>query len=272
MCPPDPASIVPSPDDDPPVQGLGVSAEDVVERFAQLLQRELLARARQDRKLLDRIGGLFRASGEGARAPLIEAMCELIRSADTGGTVAALAWRDPLASARLRGVEFKRELFASGELLTASQVAQRLHVSPSCVAQMSAQRRLLGLSHPTHADYLGFPAWQLEEPVLSRLPTLWGTVPELGAWAMWFFLTSKDPGLRELTPLEVLREHTDVPQDMGCLAQLTSTHDTGDLVEAAARRYAASTSRDAAARVESSTRIAARMPIEPPRLAKGSGS
>lgn len=256
MCPSDVASIPSSPADVPPVQRVGVSAEDIVERFAQLVQRELLLRARQEPALLDHIGGLFRACGEAAQAPLVEAICELIRSLDAGEAVAPLAWRDPLASARLRGVEFKRELFASGELLSASQVAQRLHVSPSCVAQTSAQRRLLGLPHPTHADYLGFPAWQLEEPVLSQLPTLWAAAPELGAWEMWFFLTSKDPGLRELTPLEVLRGHTDAPQDMRRLAELLSGHDAGDLVEAAARRYAAATSCSGARRVVDANRRA----------------
>lgn len=73
MCPSDVASIPSSPADVPPVQRVGVSAEDIVERFAQLVQRELLLRARQEPALLDHIGGLFRACGEAAQAPLVEA-------------------------------------------------------------------------------------------------------------------------------------------------------------------------------------------------------
>ena len=146
---------------------------------------------------------------------------------------------DPLAGARLRGIELKREIFDSVESLTADEVARRLGVDHSNVRDLVAAGKLLELRHPTDRERVRYPDWQLEEPVLKALPPILESMRSLDGWEIWLFLTSADPVLRQLAPLEVMRGRTESAEDMERLQELVTGNEEGVLLETAARRFVA---------------------------------
>lgn len=234
----DDASLQPTAErDDSPGSAAGVSAEDVAESFAQWLQAELLSEANRDEHVLQQVGHLFHPENLAFRRELVGVLLDHLRSIQAPAPTPPLVRRDPLAGARLRGFEMKRAMFVSGELLTSSEAAQRIGVSPARVLQMREEKQLLGLPHPSHADYLGFPGWQFDAPVLKALPGILAALGECAAWEAWLFFTSGDGSLRGFTPLEVLRKQSDDEQDGDRLRSLLDEAPADILVERAARRF-----------------------------------
>lgn len=237
MCNDDASLQTTSEREDSPGGPPGVSAEDVAERFAQWLQAELLSEASRDEHVLHRVGQLLHPNNLARRRELVAVLLEHLRSIEAPASMPPVVRRDPLADARLRGFAMKQAMFASGELLSSSEVARNLGVSPDRVLKMREEKRLLGLPHPTHADYLGFPGWQFDEPVLKALPGILGALGECAAWEAWLFFTSGDGSLRGFTPLEVQREQPDDEQDGDRLRRLLNDAPADILVERAARRF-----------------------------------
>ena len=112
---------------------------------------------------------------------------------------------DPLAAARARGEQAKRDILAEqGDMLTASEVATRL----GCGMDDVERRRLQGLlvALPVDAAKWGFPAWQFtRDGLLPGLEEVLQSLPEPGPWSRVMFLQSGDPYLNGQTPLELIR-------------------------------------------------------------------
>ena len=208
-----------------------------MERFAQWLQAGLLRKASRDDAFLARVEFVSQPDQFERQQELVSAVVEALCSIDVPAVMPQLPRRDPLASARLRGFDMKRSMFASGEVLTSGDVARRIGVSPARVQQMCEEKLLLGLPHPSHEGYLGFPTWQFEEPVQSSLPHALTALGECDAWDAWLFLTTSDGALRGFSPLEVLRERPDHDQDTVRLRDLLREESSVALVESAARRF-----------------------------------
>jgi len=111
---------------------------------------------------------------------------------------------DPLAAARARGEQAKRDLLAAqGDMLTASTVASRLGCTPADVDQRVRSGLLIEL-----VDEYGrrrIPAWQLTET--GPLPGLEDVLRDLGLdspWGQAAFFFSGDIRLDWHTPLETL--------------------------------------------------------------------
>lgn len=118
----------------------------------------------------------------------------------TGSTQAS----DPLAAARARGEQAKRDLLAvQGEMLTDSEVSARLGYDVDGVGALRRQGLLIAL--PDEEGHYGFPAWQFTDRGL--LPGLQDVLANLGAespWTQAAFFFSGDIRLDWRTPLEVL--------------------------------------------------------------------
>jgi hypothetical protein len=116
----------------------------------------------------------------------------------------ATAAADPLAAAKARGEQAKRDILAAqGTLLGALDVATLLRIDLAGVERRRQEGRLLAL--PTESGKLGFPTWQFSAHGL--LPGLEEVLHHMRVQSPWmrvqFFLTS-DQHLNGRTPLEML--------------------------------------------------------------------
>jgi hypothetical protein len=112
---------------------------------------------------------------------------------------------DPLATARLRGEQAKRDILAAqGNMLDPDTVAARLGWSSEVVEERRQAGLLLAL--PLDHDTWGFPTWQFtEEGLLSGLEQVLRSLNAPDPWSRILFLQSGDPYLDGQTPLELIR-------------------------------------------------------------------
>jgi len=113
---------------------------------------------------------------------------------------------DPLARARVRGIERRDALLAAeGGTLATDEVAKLLRVTPQAVHKRRTLGKLLGLELGRRG--LRFPAWQFTDTGtlagLDEVLTAFDDVPPLGA--VRFFL-SGNAHLHKQRPLDVLRK------------------------------------------------------------------
>ena len=129
----------------------------------------------------------------------------LLNIMNTPRVVAQLTEKDPLASAKLRGVEAQQKLLqAGGGVLSAEETAELLGISRQAVDKRRKQGQLIGLVQGRRG--YAYPAWQFEdgrtiEDLEQVLKTLHGHDPWM---QMAFFLNGNDR-LGGKSPLEVLR-------------------------------------------------------------------
>ncbi|MUL39270.1 hypothetical protein [Gloeocapsopsis dulcis] len=117
----------------------------------------------------------------------------------------ALAPTDPLAAARFKGVQVKRELlYGDGQPLKSEEVAQLLHVTRQAVDKRRSKGQLLGLSLGRRG-YL-YPAWQFQAgQVLPGLERVLASLKDYDPWTQLMFLKTGDVRLDGATPLERLQ-------------------------------------------------------------------
>lgn len=120
--------------------------------------------------------------------------------------LAPLARADPLARARLRGIEERRRLLsAEGGSIGAQEVARLLHVSRQAVHKRQRAGRLLGVDCGRHG--LAFPVWQFgPEGVIPGLEEVLDALQGWEPWSQLAFLLSESDALGGETPLEALRQ------------------------------------------------------------------
>jgi len=131
---------------------------------------------------------------------------DLIDEALTARSLATeFAANEPLATARLRGVERQQNLVEqSGGMLKGERVAKLLGISRQAVDKRRRQNRLIGLTQGRRG--YAYPIWQFEGG--KTLPNLEKVLDQLRNQDPWmqltFFLNANDR-LEGSSPLEMLR-------------------------------------------------------------------
>lgn len=113
---------------------------------------------------------------------------------------------DPLALARLRGIEVKRRVFTeNGGLLSAEKVADALTISRQAVEKRRKAGKLIGVSLGRRG--FGYPVWQFNEAgVLPGLEKVLTTMEGSDGWTKTAFLTSPNSALNGRKPLDRLQD------------------------------------------------------------------
>lgn len=116
----------------------------------------------------------------------------------------ALAPNDPLAAARLKGVQVKRELlYGDGQPLTSEEVAQLLQITRQAVDKRRSKGQILGVSLGRRG-YL-YPIWQFQqEEVLPGVEQVLVALKDYDPWTQLMFFKTGDIRLEGATPLERL--------------------------------------------------------------------
>jgi hypothetical protein len=118
---------------------------------------------------------------------------------------AAVRDQDPLAMARLRGIEAKRRMLTEdGGLLSAEKAGEILTISRQAVEKRRKAGRLIGVSLGRRG--FGYPAWQFSERgTLPGLEAVLEVLKPNDAWTKLVFLISENAATGGKTPLDVLR-------------------------------------------------------------------
>lgn len=126
----------------------------------------------------------------------------LVRALNTEEALTAVLDTDPLAAARLRGIDAKRRLLESeGGAISSAQAAEKLRLTRQAVDKRRKEGKLLGLELGKRGYF--YPSWQF------GLKSLEDVLAALGSQDFWeklsFFLNPSDL-LEGQTPLHVLNE------------------------------------------------------------------
>lgn len=118
---------------------------------------------------------------------------------------AAVRDHDPLAMARLRGIEAKRRILSEdGGMLSAEKVGEVLTISRQAVEKRRKAGRLIGVSLGRRG--FGYPSWQFSERgILAGLEAVLDVLKPHDAWTKLVFLTSANAATNDKKPLAVLR-------------------------------------------------------------------
>jgi hypothetical protein len=113
--------------------------------------------------------------------------------------------QDPLAMARLRGIEAKRRILTGdGGMFSAEEVGEILTISRQAVEKRRKSGRLIGVSLGRRG--FGYPAWQFtERGTLSHLETILAALIRHDAWTKLVFFTTENAALNGRRPVDVLR-------------------------------------------------------------------
>jgi biotin operon repressor len=132
-----------------------------------------------------------------------EVMLRILRLPET---LTAIQSDDPLAAARVRGVEARKRLMeAEGGSLSSEQMAEVLRLSRQAIDKRRKTNRLIGLDAGRHG-YI-YPAWQVTKSgMLNGLEEVLEELKHHDPWMQAQFILQPNSRLGERTPLEVLRE------------------------------------------------------------------
>lgn len=120
--------------------------------------------------------------------------------------LAALSQDDPLAQARLRGIEARQRLLtAEGGTLGVQEVAAHLNLSRQAVYKRFRAGKLLAVDSGRHGQ--AFPAWQLVPGgILPGLEEVLATLADLDPWMKLAFFLEANAATGGKTPLAALRQ------------------------------------------------------------------
>jgi hypothetical protein len=118
---------------------------------------------------------------------------------------AAVRDHDPLAMARLRGIEAKRRILTDeGGMLSAEKVGETLTISRQAVDKRRKAGRLIAVSLGRRG--FGYPAWQFSEHgTLPHLETVLDVLKRHDTWTKLVFFTSENAAIDGKRPLDALR-------------------------------------------------------------------
>jgi hypothetical protein len=113
--------------------------------------------------------------------------------------------QDPLAMARLRGIEAKRRILADdGGMLSAGRVGEILTMSRQAVEKRRKAGRLIGVSLGRRG--YGYPAWQFSERgTLPGLEAVLDSLKSHDVWTKLVFFTTENAATGGSKPLDILR-------------------------------------------------------------------
>jgi hypothetical protein len=201
---------------------------DVLEPIVRLL---VDTHSPLNRTLAEAIGRLLRAGDDPLRSAFLSRSCNaiarmsaalpaqtlgevvgelsdyrvLLHALEEPETLGALEEDDPLASARLRGLEVRAELLKSeGGVLSVNEVATRLGISRQAVDKRRRARHLLAL--PMGKSRHLYPAWQFtEDGVLPGLEQVLQAFQDEAPWSQAAFFLGENTILDGKRPLDELR-------------------------------------------------------------------
>lgn len=129
----------------------------------------------------------------------------LLRALEAPEVVQALASDDPLAKARLSGLESKRFLLhAEGGVISVAEAAHRLGLTRQGVDRRRRAGRLIGLTMGRRG--YAYPVWQFGEiGTLPGLEQVLAALGELGSWSQVSWFISPNARLEGSSPLSRLR-------------------------------------------------------------------
>ena len=115
------------------------------------------------------------------------------------------AVNEPLATARLRGVERQHNLVEqSGGMLNGERVAKLLGISRQAVDKRRRQNRLIGLTQGRRG--YAYPIWQFDNgQTLSNLEKVLDQLRKHDPWMQLTFFLNANDRLKGSSPLEMLR-------------------------------------------------------------------
>ena len=131
-----------------------------------------------------------------------EVMLRILRLPET---LTAIQSDDPLAAARVRGIEARKRLIeAEGGSLSSEQMAEVLHLSRQAVDKRRKTNRLVGLDAGRHG-YI-YPGWQVTKSgMLNGLEAVLGELKDHDPWMRVQFMLQPNSRLNDRSPLEALR-------------------------------------------------------------------
>jgi hypothetical protein len=129
----------------------------------------------------------------------------LLTALESEPGMAALTSEDPLAEARLRGIEARKRLLeAEGGTLRAQQVASLLNISRQAAYKRYRAGRLLAVDCGRHG--FAFPAWQfVPGGVLPGLEETLAALADFDPWMKLAFFLEANAATGGKTPLTALR-------------------------------------------------------------------
>jgi hypothetical protein len=150
----------------------------------------------------------LQAMDEGNLAEAVQAPTDysvLVSALTSEEALASIRGRDPLAGARLRGIEAKRQLLeAEGDPLTSAQAAKLLRISRQAVDKRRRENKLLGLELGKKGYH--YPSWQFDVRGLEQVLT---ALDGRDQWEKLSFFLNPSGLLGDRTPLTVLRGEKD---------------------------------------------------------------
>lgn len=161
--------------------------------------------ARSFNALAEALGGDVRGLEEAASAP--SDLAVLLRILERPEALEALAAEDPLAPARLRGIEARKTLLEQeGGAVSATDLGNMLGgITPQAVNKRRKAGRLLGL--PVGDNRFRYPVWQLEGGKI--LPGFEDVLEAFGVESPWMrasFLLGGNARLGGERPLDEIRK------------------------------------------------------------------
>jgi len=129
----------------------------------------------------------------------------LLRLLNQPDALAYLSERDPLAPARLRGLEVRQRLLeAEGGVLTAGEVGSTLGITRQAVDNRRKRKTLIAVQLGKRG--YRYPAWQFSGgQVLPGLDRILRVLGDLTPWMQMAFFLNDNAWLKNRRPLDLLR-------------------------------------------------------------------
>lgn len=129
----------------------------------------------------------------------------LLSAMKAPSVITQLAGKDPLASAKLRGVEAQQNLLKAGKgVLSAEDTAQLLGISRQAVDKRRRQGQLLGLTQGRRG--YAYPAWQFDKGrTIASLERVLEVLQSHDAWMQLAFFLNPNDRLGGASPVDALR-------------------------------------------------------------------
>jgi hypothetical protein len=118
--------------------------------------------------------------------------------------IGALSNKDPLAGAKLRGLQAQMQLFeAEGGCVSAEEAGDLIGIKKAAIHKARTEGRVLGL--PRGQNQYVFPVWQFNEGrLLSGLKQVYSEL-QCSPWMKASFMLAPNTRLNDKSPLAVLR-------------------------------------------------------------------
>ena len=187
-----------------------LSCDEEIEQTVRSLVRAGDASARGEfaRRALRAVARLAQQMAEASLREAVSAPSDygvLLTALESEPGLAALVQEDPLAEARLRGIEARKRLLeAEGGTLRAQEVASILHISRQAAYKRYRAGRLLAVDCGRHG--FAFPAWQFAPGgALPGLEDVLGALADFDPWMKLAFFLEPNAATGGKTPLVALR-------------------------------------------------------------------